>query len=143
MKITIWLDGGPGCSSLAAVLQQSGPFLWQPGVYEPVKNPYSWTKLTNVVYVDQPAGTGLSPGPANVQNEIDVSNQFNDFWKQFVETFSLQRYRVYITGDSYAGQYIPYVAAGMLDRNDTTHFNLKGIQISDPLFNEEDVMIYG
>lgn len=108
-----------------------------------MRNPYSWTKLTNVVYIDQPAGTGFSPGPSTVQNEIDVSNQFNDFWKRFIETFSMQGYKVYITGESYAGQYIPYLAAGMLDQNDTTHFNLKGIQINDPSMNEDSVMIYG
>lgn len=108
-----------------------------------MRNPYSWTKLTNVVYIDQPAGTGLSPGPATVQNEIDVANQFNDFWKNFIETFSMQGYKVYITGESYAGQYIPYLAAGMLDRNDTKHYNLKGIQINDPSINEDSVLIYG
>ncbi|KAJ5348044.1 uncharacterized protein N7506_001297 [Penicillium brevicompactum] len=141
-EITIWLNGGPGCSSLDGILQENGPFLWQAGVYEPVRNPYSWTKLTNVVYIDQPAGTGLSPGPATVQNEIDVANQFNDFWKNFIETFSMQGYKVYITGESYAGQYIPYLAAGMLDRNDTKYYNLKGIQINDPSINEDSVLIY-
>ncbi|KAJ6111286.1 hypothetical protein N7486_003521 [Penicillium sp. IBT 16267x] len=141
-EITIWLNGGPGCSSLDGLLQENGPFLWQSGTYAPVRNPYSWTNLTNVVYIDQPAGTGLSPGPATVQDEIDVSNQFNDFWKRFIETFSMQDYKVYITGESYAGQYIPYLAAGMLDQNDTTHFNLKGIQINDPSINEDSVMIY-
>ncbi|KAJ5819553.1 hypothetical protein N7474_005144 [Penicillium riverlandense] len=141
-EITIWLNGGPGCSSLDGLLQENGPFLWQSGVYQPVKNPYSWTNLTNMVYIDQPAGTGFSPGPATVQNEIDVSNQFNDFWRRFIQTFGMQGYKVYITGESYAGQYIPYLAAGMLDQNDTTHFNLKGIQINDPSINEDSVMIY-
>ncbi|CAG8927119.1 unnamed protein product [Penicillium salamii] len=141
-EITIWLNGGPGCSSLDGLLQENGPFLWQSGVYEPVRNPYSWTKLTNLVYIDQPAGTGFSPRPSTVKNEIDVANQFNDFWKGFIETFNMQGYKVYITGESYAGQYIPYLAAGMLDRNDTTHFNLQGIQINDPSINEDNVMIY-
>ncbi|KAJ5578786.1 uncharacterized protein N7459_007750 [Penicillium hispanicum] len=141
-EITIWLNGGPGCSSLDGLLQENGPFLWQPGTYEPVRNPYSWTNLTNIVYIDQPAGTGFSPGPATVQDEIDVANQFNDFWKNFIDTFSMQGFKVYITGESYAGQYIPYIASGMLDRNDTTHFNLTGIQINDPSINEDGVMIY-
>jgi carboxypeptidase D len=143
LKITIWLNGGPGCSSLDGLLQENGPFLWQSGVYEPVRNPYSWTNLTNLVYIDQPASTGFSPGPSTVENEIDVSNQFNDFWVRFIETFSMQGYKIYITGESYAGQYIPYLADGMLNRKDTTYFNLKGIQINDPSINEDNVMIYG
>ncbi|KAJ9312527.1 hypothetical protein DTO271D3_7229 [Paecilomyces variotii] len=141
-EITIWLNGGPGCSSLDGLLQENGPFLWQSGTYRPIRNPYSWTNLTNVVYVDQPAGTGFSPGPPTVNNEIDVANQFNDFWKNFMDTFELQGRKVYITGESYAGMYVPYIAASMLDKNDTKYFNVKGIQINDPSINEDDTLIY-
>ncbi|KAJ5153919.1 Peptidase S10 serine carboxypeptidase [Penicillium coprophilum] len=141
-EITVWLNGGPGCSSLDGLLQENGPFLWQSGVYEPIRNPYSWTNLTNIVYIDQPADTGFSPGPSTVKNEIDIANQFNDFWVNFIETFSMQGYKVYLTGESYAGQYIPYLADGMLNRNDKKHFNLKGIQINDPSINEDSVLMY-
>jgi carboxypeptidase C (cathepsin A) len=55
----------------------------------------------------------------------------------------MQGYKVYLTGESYAGQYIPYLADGMLNRNDTKHFNLKGIQINDPSINDDSVLIYG
>ncbi|KAH8699304.1 putative serine carboxypeptidase [Talaromyces proteolyticus] len=140
-EITIWLNGGPGCSSLDGLLQENGPFLWQSGTYEPVRNMYSWNNLTNIVYIDQPAGTGLSPGPATVKNELDVSKQFNDFWRRFIDTFAMQGYKVYITGESYAGQYIPYIAEGFLDQNDTKHFNLKGIQINDPSINDDAILI--
>lgn len=142
-EITIWLNGGPGCSSLVGLLQENGPFLWQSGVYQPVRNPYSFHNLTNVVYIDQPAGTGFSPGPSTVQNEVDVANQFKDFWKRFIDTFGMQGYKVYITGESYAGQYIPYIAEGFIKQNDTQYFNLKGIQINDPSINDDSVMIYG
>ncbi|KAL8680006.1 MAG: hypothetical protein Q9186_003772 [Xanthomendoza sp. 1 TL-2023] len=141
--ITIWLNGGPGCSSLGGLLLENGPFLWQPGTYEPIKNPYAWNLLTNMVWVDQPAGTGYSPGPPSVNNEIDVANQFNDFWKNFVTTFNLQDYSVYITGESYAGQYIPYIAEDMLNRSDPTYYNLKGIQINDPVVNTPDALQEG
>lgn len=102
-EITIWLNGGPGCSSLVGLLQENGPFLWQPGTYAPIPNPYSWVNLTNMVWVDQPAGTGFSPGPPTVNDETDVANQFMDFWKRFVDTFDLHGRKVYITGESYAG----------------------------------------
>lgn len=50
-EITIWLNGGPGCSSLDGLLQENGPFLWQSGTYAPVRNPYSWSNLTNMVRI--------------------------------------------------------------------------------------------
>lgn len=55
-EITVWLNGGPGCSSMGGLLQENGPFLWQPGTYSPQPNPFSWTNLTNMVWIDQPIG---------------------------------------------------------------------------------------
>ena len=49
-EIAIWLNGGPGCSSLDGLFQENGPFLWQSGTYAPIKNPYAWTNLTNMVW---------------------------------------------------------------------------------------------
>ncbi|KAF7713398.1 Carboxypeptidase [Penicillium ucsense] len=140
-EITIWLNGGPGCSSLNGLLQENGPFLWQAGTYEPVRNIFAWSKLTNMVYIDQPAGTGFSPGPPTVENEYDVSNEFNDFWRRFIDAFQMQGYKVYMAGESYGGQYIPYIASGILDQKNREHFNLKGILLYDPSINEDGVMM--
>jgi len=71
-----------------------------------------------------------------------VAAQFMGFWKNFIDTFSMHGYKVYITGESYAGQYIPYIASGMLDAKDTRYFNVKGVQINDPSINYDSTMIY-
>lgn len=55
----------------------------------------------------------------------------------------MQGYSIYLTGESYAGQYIPYMADAMLNRNNITHFNVKGIQLIDPLINDENIMMQG
>lgn len=52
--LVIWLNGGPGCSSLEGFFQENGPFLWEPGTLAPVQNPYSWVNLSNVLWVEQP-----------------------------------------------------------------------------------------
>lgn len=82
-----------------------------------------------MIWIDQPVSTGFSPGDILVNDEIDVGNQFAAFWKNFIDTFSMHGYKVYITGESYAGQYIPYIASNFLDRKDTKYYNLKGIQV--------------
>ncbi|KAL2061428.1 hypothetical protein VTL71DRAFT_7701 [Oculimacula yallundae] len=139
-EIVIWLAGGPGCSSLQGVLQEHGPFLWQSGTSEPVSNPFSWNKLTNVIYIDQPVGTGFSQGNIPVNNETDVAKHFMGFWKNFVDTFSIQGYKIYLTGESYAGAYIPYIASAMLDNGNKTYFNVTGVQLNDPFINTLDVI---
>ena len=49
-EVTIWLNGGPGCSSLEGFFQENGLYTWQPGTYQPVLNPYSWVNLTNMLW---------------------------------------------------------------------------------------------
>lgn len=128
---------------MLGLLHENGPFIWRSGTYEPVRNPYSWVNLTNVVWIDQPAGAGLAPGPPTVQDEIDVANEFNDFWKRFVDTFDLHDRDVYLTGESYAGQYIPYIADSMLDKEDTEYFNVKGVELINPSIGVDGAMIDG
>lgn len=59
------------------------------------------------MYIDQPIGTGFSPyapgAPAQIMNETQVAAQFMGFWKNFMDTFNLNNRKVYITGESYAG----------------------------------------
>ncbi|KAJ7621355.1 carboxypeptidase [Roridomyces roridus] len=143
-EIVIWLNGGPGCSSMDGLLQENGPFQWQSGTFAPQQNPFSWTNLTNMVWIDQPVGTGLSlaaPGvPAQIQNETTIAKDFAGFWKNFIETFEMQGFDVYFTGESYAGQFIPYISSYFLDQNDTTYYNVKGIQINDPVIGSTDAL---
>lgn len=120
-------------------MQENGPFVWQYGTYKPVENPWSWHHLTNVLWVEQPIGTGFSQGNVTATNEEDVAAQFNSWFKNFVDTFGMQGYKVYIAGESYAGMFVPYIASAMLDSNDTTYYNLSGILIYDPSIAYDDL----
>lgn len=82
------------------------------GTYKPVPNTYSWVNLTNMVWVEQPVGTGFSQGTPTATNEAEVAAQFLGFFKNFVDTFAMEGFTVYITGESYAGYYVPYIADG-------------------------------
>jgi carboxypeptidase D len=97
-------------------------------------------KLTNIVWVEQPIGTGFSQGNVSAVSEEDVAQQFLGFWRNFVDTFGLHGHKIFIAGESYAGMYIPYLADAMLNENDTNYFRLNATMMYDPLINSHDVM---
>ncbi len=138
-EIAIWLQGGPGCSSLTGLLQENGPFLWPPGVAQPYPNPYSWTNLTNMIWIDYPYGIGLSQGNTTVKDPIDAAHQFMGFWKNFNRVFQTQGYKIYLIGESYGGAWVSYLADELLAANDKENFNVAGIQLSDPYIGNIDV----
>lgn len=124
---------------MEGLIQENGPFLWQYGTFKPVPNPWSWHRLTNIVYIEQPVGTGFSPGNVTATSEEDVAQQFLGFWKNFIDLFSMQGYKVYIAGESYAGMYCPYIGSAMLDANDTTYYDVSGMLIYDPVLMDGNV----
>ncbi|KAK0621654.1 serine carboxypeptidase [Bombardia bombarda] len=138
-EVMIWLTGGPGCSSVGELLQSNGPMLWQPGTFKPFANKWSWHHLSNVVWIDSPIGAGFSHGTVTAEDERDVARQFLGFWKNFVDTFSLQGAKVYVTGSSYSGMYTPYISSAMLDENDKDYFNVSGMLIFDGLFSKRSL----
>lgn len=105
-----------------------------------MQNPWSWIRLTNVVWVEQPIGTGFTQGTATAKTEEDTAQQFLGWWRNFVDEFHFHGRKVYICGESYAGMYVPYIADAMLNANDTVYFNLKGTMLYDPLINNHIVM---
>ncbi|OSX60724.1 hypothetical protein POSPLADRAFT_1148075 [Postia placenta MAD-698-R-SB12] len=131
--LIFWTNGGPGCSSLEGSLQENGPFSWSWGQAKPTPNEYSWTNLSSILYVEQPVGTGFSQGVPNIQNEDQLAEQLVGFLQQFFEVFSeLNGKNLYLTGESYAGTYIPYIANYLYDNPYLLDLPLKGFWISDP-----------
>ena len=108
--VVVWLNGGPGCSALGGMLTENGPFLYESVKEKPYPNPYSWTRAATMLYVEQPIGTGFTTGAVVNTNEDQVAAQFASFLDNFFKTFpELAGKRLFITGESYAGQYIPYI----------------------------------
>ncbi|WVO14452.1 hypothetical protein L204_102086 [Cryptococcus depauperatus] len=136
--LTIWLNGGPGCSSLIGFFQENGRWTWQPGTLEPIENPYSWVNLTNMLWVEQPVGTGFSIGTPNATSQEETAQDFIKWFKNFEDTFGIQNYKIYISGESYAGRYVPYISAAMLDQEDKRYYNLSGALVYDPCIGEFD-----
>ena len=115
----LWLTGGPGCASEIALLVENGPCQIPAGSpigTQPKFNEYSWNSFANLLYVDQPAGTGFSYSSKKGydSNEKEVSDDLYhciiDFLKAFPEMADND---FYITGESYAGHYVPATAHRM------------------------------
>jgi carboxypeptidase D len=94
---------------------------------------------TNVVWVEQPVGTGYTKGEPTATSEEDVADQFLGFFKNFVDTFAMQGYSVYISGESYAGYYVPYIANAMIESGDEEHYNFSSLLIYDPSLSHDVV----
>merc|ERR1719473_2155643 len=54
--LVMWLTGGPGCSSELAIFYENGPMKLQDG--KVITNEFSWNNKANLIYIDQPVGTG-------------------------------------------------------------------------------------
>ena len=57
--VVLWLNGGPGSSSLLGFLEEEGPLLMN-ATGGLMVNPWSWTKLVNLVAIEAPMGVGYS-----------------------------------------------------------------------------------
>ncbi|KAK7685695.1 hypothetical protein QCA50_011039 [Cerrena zonata] len=107
----LWLNGGPGSSSLLGALFENGPLQIQDD-YTMAANNWSWSNLADYVWIDQPVGVGFSTVDSDgyVNDEDQMAADFFGFLANLVKVFpSLQTRPLHITGESYAGTYIPYI----------------------------------
>lgn len=62
-------------------------------------------------------------------SEEDIAQDFIKFFKNFQDIFGIKNYKIYVTGESYAGRYVPYISAAMLDQNNTEYYDLSGVLV--------------
>ncbi|OMO82857.1 Peptidase S10, serine carboxypeptidase [Corchorus capsularis] len=141
--VVIWLTGGPGCSSELALFYENGPFHLSKNL-SLVWNDYGWDKASNILFVDQPTGTGFSytSDEDDIRHdETGVSNDLYDFLQEFFKAHpQYVKNDFYITGESYAGHYIPAFAVRVHQGNkakEGIHVNFKGFAIGNGLTNPE------
>ncbi|PAV21036.1 alpha beta-hydrolase [Pyrrhoderma noxium] len=130
-RVLFWFNGGPGCSSFDGLMMETGPF--RPdgkGGLETIEG--GWEEYTNMVFIDQPAGTGYSYTSTDryVHELTEASSQVVEFMRNFYKIFpELHAMDTFIGGESYAGQYIPYFGDAILGSD--LGISLKGLAIGN------------
>ncbi|KAI8052924.1 Alpha/Beta hydrolase protein [Syncephalis plumigaleata] len=169
--LLIWLQGGPGSSSMIGIFYENGPFIPSENS-NIIRRKLPWTKSYDMLFIDQPVGTGFSYAesanntlrftkdntklPANdasstrplnferchhggyVTNQQQVTRHFIYFLERFYDMHPhLRKRQLYITGESYAGKFIPSMAHGILRHNQQVNtprkINLSGLAIGNGL----------
>ncbi|KZT61492.1 alpha/beta-hydrolase [Calocera cornea HHB12733] len=135
-SLTIWLNGGPGCSSLTGFLMENGPISFLSG-NGPVINPYGWTSASDMIWIDQPVGTGYSVGSNDITTMPQLADQFYGFLENFYATFpALLSKPLTLAGESYSGKYLPYIAQRILATPQVLNIHLNGILVSDGTWSD-------
>ncbi|WP_331772762.1 S10 family peptidase (plasmid) [Embleya sp. NBC_00888] len=137
--LLIWLNGGPGASSLAGLFIENGPLrIGDDGVGTVSVSPDTWNQEAHVVYWDQPIGTGYSycdTPDTYVEDEETLAGMFWQALQQFLTTYpEYAKCPLYVCGESYAGKYVPAIALKIDENNAKNagkHIELKGIAVGN------------
>ncbi|KAK3171100.1 hypothetical protein OEA41_003184 [Lepraria neglecta] len=117
------LNSGPGCSSLDRLTKENGPLYFPANVTVPSPNPYSWTKLAKILYIDQRVGTGYSGGDDQATFNAQVTQDFEVWLKAFYDVFpSLRSKNTYIMGKSYSGIFSLRLRSSSPDTTDFVNY---------------------
>ena len=88
--------------------------------------------MGTMIYIDQPVGTGFSYGEPLLTNMDEAATEFvtmvTNIWEAFPQ---LKTKDLYMTGESYAGKYIPRFSWELFN-TDSNKFNLKASLVGDP-----------
>ncbi|GJX58287.1 serine carboxypeptidase-like protein 27 [Tanacetum coccineum] len=136
--LLLWLNGGPGCSSVAyGAAEEIGPLHINSDGKSLYVNTYSWNRLANLLFLESPAGVGFSYSntPSDYYNFGDAKTAEDSytFLLNWFERFPQYKHRdFYIAGESYAGHYVPQLSQLVYERN-------KGVE--NPIINFKGFMV--
>ncbi|GAB2298159.1 Serine carboxypeptidase-like 20 [Dionaea muscipula] len=147
--VVLWLNGGPGCSSFDGFVYEHGPFNFeaatQPGDLPTLHlNPYSWSKVSNILYLDSPAGVGFSyseNADDYITGDLKTASDSHTFllkWFQLYQEYLENPF--FIAGESYAGVYVPTLSAEVvkgLHSGVKPVINFKGYMVGNGVTDEE------
>ncbi|BFZ22339.1 hypothetical protein BsWGS_25378 [Bradybaena similaris] len=140
--LLLWLNGGPGASSMFGLLWENGPIEVKHSItgINITSRAHTWVGAFSVVYVDNPVGVGYSYSEQGVAGyrvtQDGYTNDLYSFVLQFFELFPEYKTRgFYISGQSYAGKYGPALGHRIHQHKHNTEIPLRGLILGAPLFD--------
>ncbi|KAJ6693187.1 hypothetical protein OIU85_003996 [Salix viminalis] len=141
--LVLWLTGGPGCSALSGLVYEIGPlavdYAKSSGGGQPVfaLNPYSWTKIANIIFVDAPVGTGFSYSTTlegyDVSDTLSAAQTCEFLRKWLVDHPEFLKNPLYVAGDSYSGIVAPIIVQKISEGNEVGHQPKMNLKVLDQL----------
>ncbi|XP_035688950.1 probable serine carboxypeptidase CPVL [Branchiostoma floridae] len=136
--LLLFLQGGPGTSSMLGLFSEMGPFYVTKDAQLMMRK-VTWVSQYSMLFIDNPVGTGFSFTESDAgyaRNQTDVADNLYNALLQFFQIYSqYQKNDFYVTGESYAGKYVPALSYKIHMENPTAKFkiNFKGMAIGDGL----------
>ncbi|CAO3598109.1 unnamed protein product [Absidia cylindrospora] len=129
---TIWLNGGPGCSSMIGLWQELGPCrVNDDGSKDVYNTDGSWNKVSNMLFFDQPSNVGFSYGADNVHSTEEAAPLAYNLIQVFFEAFpKYKSQKLHFFGESYGGHYIPAFADYVLKQNQGLSSSSKKVNVN-------------
>ncbi|KAL8541616.1 hypothetical protein ACS0TY_002760 [Phlomoides rotata] len=144
--LLLWLQGGPGCSGFSGLVFEMGPLAFdyaantQTTIPALVLNPYSWTKISNIIFLDQPVGAGFSyaesPDAYKTNDTLSANLTYEFLKKWLINHPNYQKNPLYIAGESYCGILLPLVVDQVyngIKAGSKPHLNMKGYILGNPI----------
>ena len=130
----VWLEGGPGQSSIWSIFSLNPVF--EIGINQSLEIcKYSWSQRFSMLYIDNPVGTGFSftdDDRGYSKDQQSIADNLYEFLQQFYTVFDEYRdNELYITGESYAGKYVPAIGHKLMQMSNQSNINFKGIAIGN------------
>jgi cathepsin A (carboxypeptidase C) len=105
--LTLWMNGGPGASSMLGLFQEIGPCLINEHDNETVRNPWAWNRNSSLLFVDQPADVGFSyvdEGYGIPRDSKEAAVDMHRFLQIFISEIFPDKLSsdVHLSGESYA-----------------------------------------
>ena len=151
--LLLWFSGGPGASSLYGFYVELGPFLLsdtsvensefeRTGIPQLQYNEFGWQKAANVLALSMPPPIGYSyclpTGPSASGNDCGAWNDTSTALVTYHALTSwLKRFpqyaqsKVWISGESYAGVYVPEIVKNILANQPSNNIDLAGFLVGD------------